>query len=329
MNKRILIIGITLFILIGIVFLSFLYFKNNNKFLDNSSIMAIYLDDQKVDEIPAKGTGWAFKNAECTNANGTWDNTRWGLKVSNITGKVVCNINFQSSYTITVNLYGAANAVIAYTDLNGNQTQTLDSTGTKTGVEINLSPDATSLTLEDTTIAKNPSNLSANYTKTVSVSQSTTDIYVMPDGYVMYWYGYEPTTLKAYAYGGNGDTFSGGTTVINKTESPNYYYQYTSADSRMGIVTNSVRVNLGDYSTLNSIAKHNPSSDARAFVCIIDSVKDNYNSLGCISYYNTESNWTYLTRNISSVTSSGYVMTKTNRYSGNSRYIRVQAVWLS
>ena len=43
--------------------------------------------------------------------------------------------------------------------------------------------------------AKNPSDLTADYSKTVYVTEYTTQIYLMPDN-ALYWYGYESSDLE-------------------------------------------------------------------------------------------------------------------------------------
>lgn len=44
--------------------------------------------------------------------------------------------------------------------------------------------------------AKNPSDLTADYSKTVYVTEYTTQIYLMPDDYILYWYGYKGADLE-------------------------------------------------------------------------------------------------------------------------------------
>ena len=90
---------------------------------------------------------------------------------------------------VNVTMYGAVGAVITYTDANGSQTQTLDSTGKKTNVIISVMPSSPTIVFTDTTVAKDPDNLSNNYTKSVTITDSTTNIYVMPDN-ALYWYGW-------------------------------------------------------------------------------------------------------------------------------------------
>lgn len=101
----------------------------------------------------------------------------------------------QTIITISVTMYGAAGATISWTDAAGAKTTTLDNTGTKTGVSIVIQPTGQTITFTDTNVAKNPDDLSANYTKTVALTSSSTEIYVMPNN-VLYWYGYIGSELQ-------------------------------------------------------------------------------------------------------------------------------------
>ena len=109
------------------------------------------------------------------------------------------SVSLQVSITVTVTMYGAAGAVISYTDANGSQTQTLDSSGKKENVSITVEPNSATIVFTDTTVAKNPSNLSNNYTKSVTITSGMTEIYVMPDNAV-YWWGYEKVVASAVSY---------------------------------------------------------------------------------------------------------------------------------
>jgi hypothetical protein len=102
------------------------------------------------------------------------------------------SVALQTTVTVTVTMYGAVGAVIAYTDANGAQTQTLDSNGQATNVSITAMANS-NIVFEDTTVAKDPDNLSNNYTKSVTITEGMTDIYVMPASgeNMAYWYGYK------------------------------------------------------------------------------------------------------------------------------------------
>lgn len=100
------------------------------------------------------------------------------------------NVDLQTTINVNVTLHGAVGAVITYTDANGSQTQTLDSMGEKTNVSISILPSNPTIVFTDTTVAKDPDDLSNNYTKSVTITDGMTDIYVMPDN-ALYWYGWK------------------------------------------------------------------------------------------------------------------------------------------
>lgn len=98
------------------------------------------------------------------------------------------SVILQSGITINVTMHGAAGATIAYTDVNGNQTATLDSTGILANVSIEIT-NGMQITFTDTNVSKNPNDLTQNFSKTITMTTATTDVYVMPTENCVYWYG--------------------------------------------------------------------------------------------------------------------------------------------
>lgn len=91
MKKRCILLVIMLFI--SIIVLSV---NSNNNYLVKEESLATYIDDEKTDSFPAKGTA-AFSKADCdNNTNIEWDNDTWGLYVTNLSNKVKCNIYFKT-----------------------------------------------------------------------------------------------------------------------------------------------------------------------------------------------------------------------------------------
>ena len=98
-------IGISCLILVaGVILFAFAYFESKspdytliNGTVSSSgdvNIIAIYKGDQKVDEIPAKGSGWKFRKAECTNgASASWNINDWNLSIT-FNGKTKCSVYF-------------------------------------------------------------------------------------------------------------------------------------------------------------------------------------------------------------------------------------------
>ena len=115
-------------------------------------------------------------------------------------------INTVETFTVTVDIYSAASDTLSYTDDNGAQTVTTDSTGKATGVSITITeqtPGHAEITFTSS-VAKDPSNLSNYFSKSVTMTSGTTEIYVMPDTTIIYWFGWK----FASATGGTQNTNS-------------------------------------------------------------------------------------------------------------------------
>ena len=91
MKKRSILLVIIFFI--SIIILSV---NSNNKYLVKEESLATYIDGEKTDSFPAKGTV-AFSKAECdNNTNIYWDNDTWGLYAINLNEKTKCNLYFKT-----------------------------------------------------------------------------------------------------------------------------------------------------------------------------------------------------------------------------------------
>ena len=98
-------IGLSCLVLvIAIIMFTFAYFESKVDYtlikgrvsepLKDLNIIAIYQGDTKVDNIPAKNSGWYFDRAECTNgATASWDYGKWGLLITS-TSKTKCSLYF-------------------------------------------------------------------------------------------------------------------------------------------------------------------------------------------------------------------------------------------
>lgn len=119
---------------------------------------------------------------------GTWTITCNGVSR---TVEVVLNYTTTMAITLPVTVYSAASDTVSFTDSVGSKTVTTNSSGVGT-TNITIIPPSQTITFTST-VAKNPSNLSANYAKNVSLTANSTSVYVMPDG-ALYWYGYGSTS---------------------------------------------------------------------------------------------------------------------------------------
>ena len=145
---------------------------------------------------------------------------------------------------VSVIIYSAANDTVTFTDNKGTHQVTTDSTGRSDPIQIAVS--TISPVTFTSSVAKNPNNLSVNYTKSVAIYSTTTSVYVMPDGYIVYWYGYHPHALVDSASAGSG---------LITYDTNNLSVQGAVSTSTGGFYTNSA-INLADYTTLKDIASY-------------------------------------------------------------------------
>ena len=140
--------------------------------------------------------------------------------------------NLQTFATINVTLYGAKEDTITFTDAAGvSHTVTFASGATSKSETLKVNPTGTTSITFTSSVAKNPSNLSQNYSKNVSLTQSTTNVYVMPDN-VIFWYGYGAGAVDNYWSLGGTRTGSGTCT-------------------KWTVNTNSISCNLGSTFVVN------------------------------------------------------------------------------
>lgn len=99
------------------------------------------------------------------------------------------DVELITNVDITVDFYSAANDTVSYIGIDGqSHTIVTDSSG-HASATITIAGQGSSLTFTSS-VAKDPSNLSSAYSKTISLSRTTSSVYFMPDGDVMYWYGF-------------------------------------------------------------------------------------------------------------------------------------------
>ena len=91
-----------------------------------------------------------------------------------------------------VTIYSAKGDTVSFTDVNGNaQVVAFGSDETSATILIKTASSGYDITFTSA-IAKDPSDLTAYYSKTITVDGNTSDIYVMPEN-TLYWWGYSIT----------------------------------------------------------------------------------------------------------------------------------------
>ncbi len=127
----------------------------------------------------------------------------------------------KNNIDVTVTVYSANNDTISYTGLDGQtHTITTNSSGQATA-SITIAPNGSTFTFTSS-VAKDPSNLSESYTKSITINSNTTTIYVMPDK-ALYWYGYYKETVNKWKEVDNANC------II--TDNTNYVYLYGKSSS--------------------------------------------------------------------------------------------------
>lgn len=138
-----------------------------------------------------------------------------------------------------IDIYSAASDTVYYTEDGQDITIcTTDTTGHGT-VAKSLLPNGT-YTLKST-VADDPSNLSNKYSKTVTITDGTSEIYLMPEN-TMYWYGYIGKNFESCT-SSTGWSVSGGGSFSNPTYTTQYI-QLTSSTGVTGMVGTSNKVNV-------------------------------------------------------------------------------------
>ena len=94
MKKKYIALSISIIIIISILAI---IIKNNNKeyIMQDGVMLALTLDGEKITEYP-EGTNYGVE-INCENGKGKWLVEEWKLAVEEITGNVVCNIDFTSN----------------------------------------------------------------------------------------------------------------------------------------------------------------------------------------------------------------------------------------
>ena len=167
---------------------------------------------------------------ECTYSGQTYSDSVTVSAETSYTATINTNI------TVTVTLYSAAADTVSFTDLTGAKTAVTDNTGKAENVSITVEPNSTSVTFTSS-VAKDPDNLSNDYTKAVSITSGMTAIYVMPVDDCLYWYGYKSANLEdvtlANGYDRSDYTYRAPTYNTN-----NYYYTTSSQDFSISCAAN-------------------------------------------------------------------------------------------
>ena len=149
---------------------------------------------------------WAISSA----VSGHTFTAATSLTEANLDAGTYKNVSLTTKVTVGLTIYGATNATIHYSNDYASGSVTLEGNSTMLSLQVEYF-NGTATTFEDTTVSKDPSDLSANYTKNVNLTATSSSVYVMPDN-ALYWYGYRSASLENFSTA-NGWTYSGGSFV--------------------------------------------------------------------------------------------------------------------
>lgn len=105
------------------------------------------------------------------------------------------SVQLQTTQTVSVTIYSAVGDTITYTDIYSvSRMITLGADSDHATATIDIQSSGSTLTFTSS-VAKNPDDLSEYYSKSVTITDATTEVKVMPDN-ALYWWGYKDNNLE-------------------------------------------------------------------------------------------------------------------------------------
>lgn len=187
------------------------------------------------------------------------DTYKFSITYGGYTMEVSLAVTEETTYSVdllhkvlnNVTIYSAANDTVSFTDSNGLQTVVTDSSGVAENVSITYNRNNPTITFTSS-VAKAIGGSTADYSKTITLTESTTKIYVMPNGKILYWYGYKPMSMTARNWKRNRSTANASTPSL--TQNTNYFrVNVGSGDYPEGVITFDTAQNLSGCTGLHLI----------------------------------------------------------------------------
>ena len=179
----------------------------------------------------------------------------------------------------TVTIYSAKEDTISYTDIDGaTQTIKFASGATSKQVQITINPNGSSITFTSS-VAKNPNNLSQDYSKTFTITPSTTELYLMPDTLkTLYWWGYESDNLKvdAQAYKISTSQSSCVACSINRGTNKISFSGTANAYSSFALLPIS---SPSDVTKVGVVVRCTSPTASQSFICLTNAYVNNYSGI--------------------------------------------------
>ena len=174
---------------------------------------------------------------------------------------MIFNIPVGGKRSVIVSLYGAASEEVTLTHEKGTVfSSTTDTSGYGGTIELPLG----------TYTVKGGYT---EYSKSVTVDKNTTEIYAMPDGTIVYWYGYMPYTPVASVYMPNGETTNGkAPTITYSTNSFNVKQGAVSGNYCGSALFEDIQTKGGVPVLLSSGKLNTNASPPSCYFCIADEI---------------------------------------------------------
>jgi hypothetical protein len=157
-----------------------------------------------------------------------------------------------------IDIYGAASDTMTVTGDGITLTITTDSSGHYIVPKTSLPNGTYTFT---SGVAKDPTNLSNDYSKTVTITDGTSEVYVMPDGEVLYWWGYRHNIEDTSTANGWTTSTSGYTYVPVEYNSNNVLAKSTGGSQYSGIGTSQILPSAYQNGTAVAIGKKTGGTD--------------------------------------------------------------------
>lgn len=246
-------------------------------------------------------------------------------------------IELSACTEVTVDLYSAANDTVTFTDLNGAQTVVTDSSGKAENVPIKVYTDSPNITFTSS-VAKDAPNAdgSTYYSKTIVIKDDMDEIFVMPDGLVLYWYGYKKGDFNGYAYMASGD-WGAVTPSVTKGTNGISMSVVSNGGNRAAILANpSQQIDASKYTSMkaffSTITMNGSDSGYNTNMAMVlaKAVQNNYSFWKSETKLSNQVKTNYLsTLDISTVSNYGYYLIRaTNfRYQGDCVF-NMSAAWV-
>lgn len=216
-------------------FTNFLYTYNSTNYWGTKTYQIQYSDDKSTWTDATSVLTAAFNTTKqyiniSSSAHRYW---RFYISSSSNSTAISSSVNTVQFYgkLAKTTIYSAANDIVSFVDDEGAKVVKTDATG-KGEVTIVCKPN-TDITFTSS-VAKNPDNLSENYSKVVTVKSSAEPVYVMPNKDVMYWWGYKSNNLENQTTD-NGWATYGSRSFVLPTYNANYISFSTTSSTNCGI----------------------------------------------------------------------------------------------